>query len=77
MFLFFAFVSTTFYPAQGAPEALASAFYVNPLTYLVDIMRFGLFGTFSPFIVWEAVILATASAVIFLVATYMLAKLNA
>ncbi|MGH9921555.1 MAG: ABC transporter permease, partial [Nitrososphaerales archaeon] len=77
MFLFFAFVSTTFYPAQGAPEALASAFYVNPLTYLVDIMRFGLFGTFSPFIIWEAIILATASAVIFLVATYMLAKLNA
>jgi ABC-2 type transport system permease protein len=77
MFLFFAFVSTTFYPAQGAPEALATAFYVNPLTYLVDIMRFGLFGTFSSFIVWEAVILATASGVIFLVATYMLAKLNA
>ena len=77
MFLFFAFVSTTFYPSQGAPEALSNAFYVNPLTYLVDIIRFGLFGTFGSFIVWEAIVLVIASAVMFLIATFMLAKLNA
>ena len=34
VFLFFAFVSTAFYPAAGAPEPLATAFYLNPLTYL-------------------------------------------
>ena len=38
VFLFFAFVSTAFYPAAGAPEPLATAFYLNPLTYLVDII---------------------------------------
>ena len=30
VFLFFAFVSTAFYPAAGAPEPLATAFYLNP-----------------------------------------------
>ena len=42
VFLFFAFVSTAFYPAAGAPEPLATAFYLNPLTYLVDIIRAGI-----------------------------------
>jgi ABC-2 type transport system permease protein len=77
MFLFFAFVSTTFYPSQGVPEALASAFHVNPLTYVIDIIRYGLFASFDPFIVFEAVALAAASAAIFFIATFMLAKLNA
>jgi len=76
MFLFFAFVSTTFYPAQGVPEALGGAFYVNPLTYVVDIIRVGLFASFGPFIVLEAVVLAVASALMFFIATFMLAKLN-
>jgi len=43
VFLFFAFVSTAFYPAEGAPEPLATAFYLNPLTYLVDVIRAGIF----------------------------------
>ena len=33
VFLFFAFVSTAFYPAAGAPEPLATAFYLNPVSY--------------------------------------------
>lgn len=76
IFLFFAFVSTTFYPAEGAPEVLGSAFYVNPLSYVVDIIRFGLFGSFGPFLVLEAVALVAESAAMFLLATYLLAKLN-
>ena len=47
VFLFFAFVSTAFYPADGAPELLAIAFYLNALTYLVDIIRAGIFGVFT------------------------------
>jgi len=77
MFLFFAFVSTTFYPSQGVPEALGGAFHVNPLTYVVDIIRFGLFASLGPFIVLEAITLAAASAAMFFIATFMLAKLNA
>ena len=33
VFLFFAFVSTAFYPAQGAPQPLATIFYLNPVSY--------------------------------------------
>ena len=44
VFLFFAFVSTAFYPVEGVPEPLRSAFFLNPLTYLVDIIRAGIFG---------------------------------
>lgn len=76
IFLFFAFVSTTFYPSQGAPAALRSAFYVNPLTYIVDIIRFGLFASYTPNIIMEGIVLAAASGVMFLVATFLLAKLN-
>ncbi|MEM2761074.1 MAG: ABC transporter permease [Nitrososphaerales archaeon] len=75
-FLFFAFVSTTFYPMQGAPEALGTAFLVNPLTYVVDIIRFGLFASGSPLLIYEGITLALASTVMFFVATFMLAKLN-
>lgn len=76
IFLFFAFVSTTFYPSQGVPEALGNAFYVNPLTYIIDIIRYGLFASSGPFIVMEGMILAAVSCIMFLAATYMLAKLN-
>jgi ABC-2 type transport system permease protein len=75
-FLFFAFVSTTFYPSQGVPDALGKAFLVNPLTYVVDIIRFGLFASSGPLLLLEAVTLGAASAVIFFAATLMLAKLN-
>lgn len=76
IFLFFAFVSTTFYPAQGAPVALATAFYFNPLTYVVDMIRFGFFAGFYPFIIVEGAVLAGASAGMFLMATWMLRRLN-
>ena len=75
-FLFFAFVSTTFYPSQGVPEALRTAFFINPLTYVVDIIRFGLFASSSLSLIFEAVALVVASAVMFMAATFMLAKLN-
>ena len=57
VFLFFAFVSTAFYPAAGAPEPLATAFYLNPLTYLVDIIRAGIFGAVTDFIILEMIVL--------------------
>jgi len=75
-FLFFAFVSTTFYPSQGVPDALRTAFFINPLTYVVDIIRFGLFASSSLSLIFEAVALVVASAVMFMAATFMLAKLN-
>jgi ABC-2 type transport system permease protein len=76
VFLFFAFVSTAFYPASGAPEPLATAFYFNPLTYLVDVIRAGIFGTFSEFVIIEMIILIILSSVLFVAAIKLLTKLD-
>ena len=76
VFLFFAFVSTAFYPASGAPQPLATIFYLNPLTYLVDIIRAGIFGTITEFIVMEMIVLAVLASILFIVATKLLTKLD-
>lgn len=76
VFLFFAFVSTAFYPASGAPEPLATAFYLNPLTYLVDVIRAGIFGTFTDFVLLEMLVLVILSAGFFIMATKLLIKLD-
>ncbi len=76
VFLFFAFVSTAFYPAEGAPEPLATAFYLNPLTYLVDVIRAGIFGTITEFVLVEMLVLVILAASFFAVATKLLTKLN-
>ena len=76
VFLFFAFVSTAFYPAAGAPEPLATAFYLNPLTYLVDIIRAGIFGTVTEFVVLEMIVLVSLAAILFVIATKLLTKLD-
>jgi len=75
-FLFFAFVSTAFYPASGAPEPLKTAFYLNPLTYLVDIIRAGIFGNINEFILIEMAILVAISTILFVIATKLLTKLD-
>lgn len=76
VFLFFAFVSTAFYPAEGAPEPLRTAFYLNPLTYLVDIIRAGIFGNITEFVIIEMVILISIASVLFVLATKLLTKLD-
>lgn len=75
-FLFFAFVSTAFYPASGAPEPLATAFYLNPLTYLVDVIRAGIFGAITEQIILEMCVLAVLAAVLFAAAVRLLTRLN-
>ena len=76
VFLFFAFVSTAFYPAAGAPEPLATAFYLNPLTYLVDIIRAGIFGAVTEFVILEMIVLVSLASVLFVIATKLLTKLD-
>ncbi|KAF6242253.1 ABC transporter [Nitrosopumilus sp. b1] len=76
VFLFFAFVSTAFYPASGAPPILAAAFYINPLTYLVDIIRAGIFGSITSFVLVEMGILVTLASILFVIATRQLTKLD-
>ena len=76
VFLFFAFVSTAFYPAAGAPQPLATIFYLNPLTYLVDIIRAGIFGTITEFVILEMVILIALASILFIIATKLLTKMD-
>ena len=76
VFLFFAFVSTAFYPAGGAPEPLRSAFYLNPLTYLVDIIRAGIFGNITDFVILEMIILGSLAIILFSIASKLLTKLD-
>ncbi len=76
VFLFFAFVSTAFYPAQGAPPILGTAFYFNPLTYLVDVVRAGIFGYFDRIIATEMIVLAAGAMILFAIATKLLSKLE-
>ncbi|MEO9320217.1 MAG: ABC transporter permease [Nitrososphaera sp.] len=76
VFLFFSFVSTAFYPAQGVPPPLNIAFYLNPLTYIVDITRAGMFDQIQPFTIIEAGLIVVASAVAFAIATLSMLKLK-
>lgn len=76
VFLFFAFVSTAFYPAEGTPEPLKSTFYLNPLTYLVDIIRAGIFGNITEFVIMEMVILTSIASFLFIIATKLLTRLD-
>jgi len=76
VFLFFAFVSTAFYPAQNVQEPLRTAFYLNPLTYLVDVIRAGIFGNINMFVVVEIVVLAGIAGALFVAASRLLMRLN-
>ena len=76
VFLFFAFVSTAFYPAEGAPEPLRTAFYLNPLTYLVDVIRAGIFDTVTEFVIIEMLILVVIAATLFVIASKLLTRLD-
>jgi len=76
VFLFLAFVSTAFYPASGSPEPLRTAFYLNPLTYLVDVIRAGIFGNITEFIILEMGILVVAASILFIIAAKLLTKLD-
>ncbi|MSV26380.1 MAG: ABC transporter [Nitrosarchaeum sp.] len=76
VFLFLAFVSTAFYPASGSPEPLRTAFYLNPLTYLVDIIRAGIFGDITEFVIIEMIVLIIIAIVLFIIATKSITKLN-
>ena len=76
VFLFFAFVSTAFYPAAGAPQPLATVFYLNPLTYLVDVIRAGMFGIITEFVLIEMLVLLVLALGLFCIATKLLTRLD-
>ncbi|MGH9988060.1 MAG: ABC transporter permease [Nitrososphaeraceae archaeon] len=76
LFLFFAFVSSAFYPTQGLPESLSTASYFNPLTYVVNITREGIFSQVDEFTNIEIFILILFSSSAFIIATRSIAKMH-
>ena len=69
LFLFFSFASSAFYPAHGLPVLLSAAFYINPLTYIVDISRAGIFSQINAFTNIEVLIISILAATVFMIAT--------
>ncbi len=76
IFLFFAFASSTFYPAEGITEPLKTAFYLNPLTYIVDITRAGIYSQITDFTNIEVVIISMLSAIAFSMAAISMLKVK-
>jgi ABC-2 type transport system permease protein len=76
VFLFFSFVSTAFYPTQGVPAALGAAFYANPLTYIVDITRAGIFNQMTAFTNIEVGIIAAVTTATFFLATLSMLRMK-
>ena len=64
------FASTVFYPLSGnLPYSMQVLFWANPLTYIADAVRGSWFGTLSPTIGYEVVILAIETIVVLFLAT--------
>jgi ABC-2 type transport system permease protein len=76
VFLFFSFVSSAFYPSRGVPAGLGVAFYANPLTYIVDITRAGIFDQVTSFTNFEAVVIAVIATCTFLLATLSILRMK-
>jgi ABC-2 type transport system permease protein len=76
IFLFFAFASSAFYPAQTLTEPLRSIFYINPLTYIVDISRAGIFSQISTFTNIQVLVITVLSIAVFFMAMISMVKMK-
>jgi len=70
------FASSTFYPAEAAPQILQIVFLINPLTYIVDIIRFGLFSLTTPILLFESITLVTETIIVFVATIYIFKKVK-
>ena len=77
IFLFFAFASSTFYPAEGVTEPLKTAFYINPLTYIVDITRAGIYSQITDFVIVEVAVISILSSIAFFIAAISMLRVKA
>jgi ABC-2 type transport system permease protein len=59
----FTFLSSVFYPAENIPQPLQTILWINPLTYIADMLRTGLLGISYPFIYYEILALVIACLV--------------
>ena len=68
LFILLTFVSSALYPLDAVPSVLRGIMLLNPLTYAVDLVRFGVLGLSTSTLAWEAVALAAETIVVFLAA---------
>lgn len=76
IFIFFAFASSSFYPINQITEQWKIVFYLNPLTYVVDITRAGLFNQITPFTNIEIIIITIISLLSFMLSSFLLSKMK-
>jgi ABC-2 type transport system permease protein len=77
-FLFFllVFTSSVFYPVEKAPSVIQVVSLINPLTYIVDIFRIGMFGLITPLFTLELIVLIAESFGMFALAIVMFRRLK-
>ena len=66
LFIILMFTSSTFYPLDLVPETFRIIFLANPLTYVADIIRFGLFKASTATLLLEGTILVSELIVLLL-----------
>ena len=70
------FLSTAFYPASAAPPGVRIGILLNPLTHAADLLRYGVLGLATPYLVWEGVALSLESIAMFLIAVVSFRRLR-
>ena len=58
-------------------EPLRTAFYINPLTYIVDITRAGIYSQITDFVIVEVVVISILSSVAFFIAAISMLRVKA
>ncbi len=65
------FLSGIFYPIQALPQAVQYLFYVNPLTYTVDIFRYIMIGEHAFPLLISSTILTIFGIISIILGTYL------
>lgn len=77
MFTPLMFLSSVYYPIEGAPLIIRAASMANPLTYAANMLRAGLLGVYTSTLPLEIMVLTVESLVMFFAATVAFRKVKA
>jgi ABC-2 type transport system permease protein len=73
---FFTFAAATFYPLDSVPEPLRTIFLFNPMTYIMNLTREGIFGTLGSNVHLEVIIVGICTIGMFLLAIGVMKKIK-
>ena len=77
MFTPLMFLSSVYYPIEGAPLIIRVVSMANPLTYAADMLRAGLLGIYASNLPVEITVLTVESILMFLLATLAFRRVKA